>query len=124
MKALRPSALFWQFLTGVLLLVPLPRLPAAEGDGIAFFEKHVRPVLIQHCYECHSLKGGKNKGNLLLDSREGWLRGGDSGPAIVPGDPAASLLVQAIRYADDVAWKCPRKESCRRKRSASWRRGW
>jgi len=87
-------------LTGVLLLVSPPHRSAAEGDGIAFFEKHVRPVLVQHCYECHSLKEGKKKGNLFLDSREGLLQGGDSGPAIVPGNPAASLLVQAIRYTD------------------------
>ena len=90
-----------KLLTGVLLFVSTSQLSAAEGDGIAFFEKHVRPVLVQHCYECHSLKGGQKKGNLLLDSREGLLRGGDSGPAIVPGDPAASLLVQAIRYASE-----------------------
>ncbi len=67
--------------------------------GIAFFEREVRPILVEHCYECHS--GGKEiKGGLVLDSREGWTVGGDSGPALVPGDVDGSLLIQSIRYDD------------------------
>jgi hypothetical protein len=68
-------------------------LVAAEAD---FFESSVRPVLVEHCYECHS--GVNSKGGLLLDSRRGWEMGGDSGPAIVPGRPDESLLIQAVRY--------------------------
>ena len=65
-----------------------------------FFESKVRPVLADNCYKCHSAKAEKVKAGLLLDSREGVLKGGDSGPAIVPGDPEKSLLIKAIRYTD------------------------
>ncbi|MFT5322173.1 MAG: hypothetical protein ACI8P0_000008 [Planctomycetaceae bacterium] len=61
-----------------------------------FFEKQVRPLLVQRCYKCHS--GTKTNGSLALDSRAGWQRGGESGPAIIPGQPESSLLVQAINY--------------------------
>lgn len=71
--------------------------PAAEG--IEFFEKKIRPILVQHCSECHSSEH-KKRGGLLLDSREGWLVGGDTGPAIVPGDPEKSLLILAVRQTD------------------------
>ena len=70
-------------------------------DGIEFFERKIRPVLIEHCYRCHSreqLKAKPAKGDLLLDTREALLRGGESGPAIVPGEAGASLLVHALRY--------------------------
>lgn len=67
-------------------------------DKAEFFEKHIRPVLVEHCYECHSTQAVKLKGKLLLDSREAVLKGGESGPAVVPGDPDASLVVQALRF--------------------------
>src|SRR3954468_19149959 len=70
---------------------------SAEPDGMAFFEKKIRPVLVQHCYECHSAKAKSVKGNLLLDSRDATLKGGDSGPAVVPGKVDESLLIQAVR---------------------------
>ena len=63
-----------------------------------FFEKQVRPLLIKHCYQCHSSEAKILKGGLHLDSRGGWMKGGDSGPAIVPGEPDKSLLIEAIRY--------------------------
>jgi mono/diheme cytochrome c family protein len=66
---------------------------------IEFFEKQVRPVLVQNCYECHSADAKKLRAGLRLDSRAGLLEGGDSGPAIVPGNADESLLVEAIRYA-------------------------
>ncbi len=65
-----------------------------------FFERKVRPLFVEHCYECHSTVSDRSKGGLLLDSRQGWQTGGDSGPAIVPRNPNASLLLQAIRYAN------------------------
>src|ERR1051325_9827437 len=67
---------------------------------IDFFESKVRPVLANNCYKCHSTKAEKVKGELLLDSREALLKGGDSGAAIVPGNPDQSLLIKAIRYTD------------------------
>ncbi len=73
-------------------------LPA---EHVAYFEAKVRPVLAEHCYECHSTEEKKAKGGLLLDTRAALLEGGDSGPAIIPGDPDKSLLVKAVRHADD-----------------------
>jgi hypothetical protein len=73
-------------------------LPRREATW-SFFESKVRPVLVEHCYECHSAET-KQKGGLLLDSREALRKGGDNGPAIVPGDPEKSLLIRAVRHAD------------------------
>ncbi len=75
--------------------------PAPERTGIEFFEKKVRPVLVESCHACHSA-GKKKRGGLLLDSRATLLKGGDTGPAVVPGDPEKSLLIQAIRYKDEL----------------------
>jgi len=78
--------------------------PAAAADKpptpaqVDFFEKKVRPVLVERCYQCHAEKSEKIKGGLLLDTKEGWVKGGDTGPALVPGDPDKSLIIQAIRY--------------------------
>jgi len=72
----------------------------APAEGIEFFEKRVRPVLVSQCYACHSKESKKQKGGLWLDTREDLLKGGDSGPALVPGDPEKSLLIRAIRHAD------------------------
>ncbi len=70
-------------------------LAAEDGD---FFERKIRPVLVKHCYECHSEKADVVQGDLRLDHRQAMMRGGDSGAAIVPGKPAESLLVAALRY--------------------------
>ncbi len=70
-------------------------------EGIAFFESKIRPVLAEHCYQCHSadaLRSGKLKANLLVDSREGMAKGGESGAAVVPGKRDDSLLLAAIKY--------------------------
>jgi Protein of unknown function (DUF1553)/Protein of unknown function (DUF1549)/Planctomycete cytochrome C len=69
------------------------------GDDLDFFESRVRPVLVGRCEKCHGAE--KHKGGLRLDSKAGWSRGGDRGPAIVPGKPEESLVIQAIRHADD-----------------------
>jgi hypothetical protein len=78
------------------------RCSAAEPSSrdLGFFEKKIRPLLVKHCYECHG-GGTMVEANLRLDSREGWLHGGDTGPAIVPGEPEESLLMRAIRYGGD-----------------------
>jgi len=75
---------------------------AAPSDlaQLDFFEKKIRPVLVQECYECHSNDAKKIKGGLTLDTREGVLKGGDSGPAIVPGKPNKSLLLTTMRHED------------------------
>ncbi|MEM7147684.1 MAG: DUF1553 domain-containing protein [Verrucomicrobiota bacterium] len=83
-----------------LLLAPTLSHTAPKADQTAFFEKHIRPALITHCYECHSVEADKQKGGLLLDTKAGWQIGGDTGPAIVPGNADESLFVEAIRYHD------------------------
>jgi hypothetical protein len=70
-------------------------------DGGEFFEKRIRPVLAENCYKCHSAQSEKLKGKLRLDSREAILKGGETGPALVPGEPEKSLLIKAIRYLDE-----------------------
>ncbi len=69
-------------------------------DDINFFEKHIRPLLVNHCYECHSEQADDIGGNLLLDRKAGWEEGGDLGPAIIPGNPEKSLLIRAVRYVE------------------------
>ncbi len=87
--------------------------PAAQGSeadraGFAFFETKIRPILAEHCYKCHA--GERHKANLRLDSLRGMLTGGDSGPAIVPGDAEHSLLVQVIGYSDDYVQMPPTRK--------------
>ncbi len=67
-----------------------------DSAGIDFFETKIRPVLVESCYKCHSIEAKKHKGNLLLDSQAALRKGGDTGPAIVPGQPGKSLLVKAL----------------------------
>ena len=90
-----------------LLLIPVglhanaqPGVP--KGQGVDFFENKIRPVLSKHCYECHSAQSKKIRGGLLVDSKEGMLKGGDSGPALVPGKAKDSLIVKALRHENDL----------------------
>ena len=69
-----------------------------DAERIAFFENKIRPALVEHCIECHNGDAAAPDGGLVLDRAEGWRIGGDSGPAIVPGDSDDSLLMSAIRY--------------------------
>lgn len=71
-----------------------------EAEGIEFFEEKIRPVLVKHCYECHSVEEGKSKGGLRVDSMRALRQGGDNGPSVVPGDLEASLLITAVQYHD------------------------
>ncbi len=80
-------------------IVMLASSSARAGDGMAFFESKVLPLLQSRCYECHSHEK-KIKGGLALDLKSGWQTGGDSGPAIVPGDVAKSHFIAAVRYTD------------------------
>ena len=69
---------------------------SADPVQLKFFEERIRLVLVEHCYSCHSADAKSIKGGLVLDSREGILAGGDSGPALVPKKAADSLLLQAM----------------------------
>ncbi|MEX0716864.1 MAG: DUF1553 domain-containing protein [Planctomycetaceae bacterium] len=118
------SALLVATWTGISLLgfaatVPQGQLAQAAGDAAAsdrpesqadsdaapldpehieFFEKKIRPVLVKHCYECHAADAETVRGGLLLDTRAATRKGGDSGPSLVPGKSAESLLLDALRY--------------------------
>ena len=94
-----------RIVSGLLgLLCGATLLPAAAAtfppEQIEFFESKIRPVLATQCYDCHSAQAKKLKAGLRLDSLEGMLKGGGSGPAMVVGDPARSLLYQAMKYHD------------------------
>ena len=81
-----------------------PTTTELKPEALDFFEKKIRPILIEKCYECHSEQAkteGKLKGGLLLDSRQASHVGGDSGPSVVPGKLGDSLLIEAIRYGED-----------------------
>ncbi len=92
-----PTAIKLSFFT-LIALVPTLANAADTAANADFFEKKVRPLFVQHCESCHGPE--KHKGGLRLDHRLGWAEGGDSGPAIVPGKPSASLLIKAIHYTD------------------------
>ena len=83
-------------LAGLLVVALLP----AAGPADDFFEARVRPLLADRCFKCHSAAAGQSKGGLKLDSRAAILTGGDGGPAVVPGKPADSPLVKAVRRTD------------------------
>jgi uncharacterized protein DUF1553/uncharacterized protein DUF1549/cytochrome c len=106
MKAFTKIAAAALFTGCYLLCLQLSTRPVSaqqqpSAEGIEFFEKKIRPVLEANCYLCHSVLSKKLQGGLLLDSREGMLKGGNSGrPSVRPGDPDASLLISAIRYND------------------------
>lgn len=80
----------------------------ATAEELAFFEKKIRPVLVTHCYKCHAADSEKVRGGLLVDTRAGLRKGGDTGPAVVPGKPADSLLLKALRHTDEL--KMPPRE--------------
>src|ERR1041385_1382474 len=89
--------------TLLLLAAPFFGMAAAgfgaPADAAATFESKIRPLLAEHCYECHSAEK-KQKAGLVLDSKAGWEKGGDSGAPIVPGKPEESLLLKAVRWTD------------------------
>src|SRR5713226_5423923 len=77
--------------------------------GLALFNDYIEPLLRERCYECHSHESGKAKGGLVLDSRNGWAKGGEHGPAIVPGKPEESLLLRAVSHTDPDLQMPPKK---------------
>jgi len=96
------SARTWAILLGLGGRAALGAAPTPpDHAGIEFFEQKIRPIFVEHCYKCHSAQAEKLKGGLHLDTHEGLLKGGDTGPAIVPGDAEKSLLIKAVRYKDE-----------------------
>ena len=88
--------------TAVLVVCSTTFLAAAETElpTPVDFTQHVEPLLRRHCYGCHSHAAGQMGGGLALDWTSGWETGGGRGPAIIPGDPQASLLLRAVRHID------------------------
>ncbi|MGV3721564.1 MAG: DUF1549 domain-containing protein, partial [Actinomycetota bacterium] len=82
--------------TPLLAAAPTPARPSASDS--AFFESRVRPLLAKHCFACHSQKIAQ--AGLRLDTQQGMLKGGDSGPAVVAGKPDQSALIRAVKYSD------------------------
>lgn len=98
---------------------PMPKVVAPKSavsavtpaEAMAFFEKKIRPVLVMECYACHSRGGDKKiRGGLILDTREGALKGGDTGPVIIPGNPSQSLLLKALSHSDPKLSMPPKKK--------------
>jgi Protein of unknown function (DUF1549)/Planctomycete cytochrome C len=81
-----------------------------SAEQIEFFENKIRPLFVNECFRCHSEEAKRLKGDLRLDTREGMLKGGDTGAAIVPGEPDASLLIKAVRYKDEDTAMPPKKK--------------
>jgi hypothetical protein len=81
----------------VLIVLSIAGRVGADDD-VEFFEKRIRPVLAEHCYSCHSETSKKLKGGLKVDSRASLLKGGETGPAVVPKSPHKSLLLEAVSY--------------------------
>jgi cytochrome c553 len=104
MKAIKGTCSRW----GVALALVAPLAVALQiqaqqplsADDSEFFESKIRPLLIESCFKCHSSTAEKVKGGLLLDSKEACLKGGTTGPAVVPGNAEKSLMVKAVRYTD------------------------
>ncbi len=96
-------------LASLLLALSPAQAQSPASEDFDFFETHIRPALVERCYECHSSASGKSKGGLLLDTREALRQGGSSGrPGIVPGHPEQSLLLTALRYQDDTLQMPPK----------------
>ena len=87
-------------LTAASVLAGAAAAAPSNEQGIEFFEKHVRPVLVSKCQSCHGVK--KQRGGLRLDTRAALLKGGDTGAVVVPGEPGKSLLIKVVRYDGDV----------------------
>ena len=95
-------------LAGVVLLVAVQVTQAQPGKGgfadkptseqLAFFEKKIRPVLVESCYKCHSAEAEKIKGGLVLDTRDGTRKGGETGAIIQPGAPERSKLIASLKH--------------------------
>src|SRR5882762_10472341 len=104
----------WVGYCSLALLAVVPgavsgQTPPTEAVRLEFFEKKVRPVLVNNCYNCHSANTN-SKGGLRVDDRNGLVVGGGRGPAIVPGNPEKSLLIRAVHQTDKKLQMPPKKQ--------------
>ena len=100
--------------TLVALLVGALGAGAAAGEHEDFFERVVRPLLVDNCFECHGPDVGRPKGGLAMTGRDALLAGGDLGPAVVPGDVEASRLIAAVRWTNHELEMLPRQRLAER----------
>tara|TARA_R110002049_G_scaffold2750_4_gene22027 strand:+ start:224455 stop:227235 length:2781 start_codon:yes stop_codon:yes gene_type:complete len=91
-------AAFFAILIGMCMTGSAKGESAWPQEDLDFFEAKIRPLLIEHCYDCHSRQAGESAGNLLVDSSDGLARGGDHGPALTARHPESSLIIKAIEY--------------------------
>lgn len=105
MSVLRSESVVRSLALAVFVLPALLQDAAAMDKArLEFFEKKVRPVLVRHCYRCHSRDAKSVQGSLRLDLKSGWQKGGESGdPAVIPGKPDQSPLILAIRHDDSAS---------------------
>ncbi len=100
--------------------IDIVEAPTFSPEQIEFFETQVRPVLVRHCYDCHSSDAAELKAGLYVDSREAMQKGGDSGPAVLPGKPKESLLIAAVKYQ---GIEMPLIVSLKHAKSMPWKNG-
>ena len=86
-------------ITAMLVVTAESSFAADRSKETGFFETRIRPLLVEHCYDCHG--PDEAAARLRLDTKGGWERGGERGPAIVPSDPSVSLLIRAVSYRDE-----------------------
>ena len=96
-----------QCVAGLIVALSIGTPVFAQTSDVDFFESKIRPVLAQRCYGCHNSKMAAPKGGLVLDSKEGLLKGGVSGPALVPSNPAKSQILKALSYTDPLVQMPP-----------------
>ena len=100
MQSTKPKSIWIWILTACAFASTGRGADPPNAEGVAYFEKYIRPLLARRCYACHSKRADKREGGLLLDSRAGWSAGGESGAVIRPQDLDASRLIQAVRYTN------------------------
>ena len=105
-QAILCSLLFGHFSTWAEEVVQPDELTPEQTE---FFEAKVRPILAEHCYDCHSNQAKKLKGKLFLDSKWGWATGGVGGPAIIPGDLVESMVIDAVKHTEELVDAMPPK---------------
>ena len=101
-------------IVGAIFALSVSAPVLAQTTDVEFFEAKIRPVLVQRCYSCHNSKMAAPKGDLVLDTKEGLLKGGASGPALVPGKPADSRLLKVLSYTDPLVQMPPSGKLARR----------
>ena len=94
-------------IVGAIFALSVSAPVLAQTTDVDFFEARIRPVLVQRCYSCHNSKMAAPKGDLVLDTKEGLLKGGMSGPVLVPGNPAESRLLKVLNYTDPLVQMPP-----------------